>query len=215
MENKLLLWVMIVVGVLLAGITVWSVGNIDNEGMSEADKTKFKTDIATMVLSNIPQPATAEEIAANVVIPGLDVPEWDIPEFKGEKMVEDLWEDMYSDEIDEIESEVEYYAMEELEDHDYKVIVKYMMVLIEEIDEDSIDVYVDDWEVTVTELGLEEDDDKSARVTYEIEVDYEVRVESEYGYTIEDYSKDLVVTYDVTFDEGDFSDEEVELVSIV
>ncbi len=139
-----------------------------------------------------------------------------------------------------LESEFEYvfndikgnatiYAFEELSDHDFRVVSDYIMSLIEGVDEESIKIAGEDFgdydlieiedledvEVRVTKLGLGEEEDKSARVTFEIEVDYKVRVESENGYVTEYYSKDIVVIYDVVFDEGYFTDEEVELVSIV
>ena len=85
-----------------------------------------------------------------------------------------------------------------------------MISLFEGIDEDSIDVDVDEVDVEVTRLGLEEDSDKCARVTFELEVGYEF----EEGVR-DDLEEDLVAVFDVCYDEGDFSDEEVELVSLI
>jgi len=138
-------------------------------------------------------------------------PEIIIPEVENADnyLLNEFLEKKFSDEFDEIETEAEIYALEELEDHDYEVVVEYLMSLIEGVDEDSIDVDVDDTDVKVTMLGLQEDEDKSATVTFELEVNYEL----EEGVN-DDFNKDLVVVYNVVFDEGDFGDEDVELVSI-
>ena len=105
-----------------------------------------------------------------------------------------------------IEDEAETYALEELSDHNYRVVVDYIMSLIEGVDEDSMlnNIDVDETDVEVTKLGLKEDEDKSAIVTFEIEVDYEL----EEGVT-DIFNKDIVVVYKVVFDEGDFGDEDV------
>jgi len=116
----------------------------------------------------------------------------------------------FADEYNSIEVNATVFALEELEDDDYEVVVDYLMSLVEGVDEDKVDVDVDDTNVKVTKLGLEEDEDKSARVTFEVEVSYRL----EEGVNTK-FNKDLLVVYDVVFDEGDFNDEEVELVSIV
>jgi len=109
-----------------------------------------------------------------------------------------------------IEDAAEIFVLEELEDDDYEVIVDYLNSIVEGVDEDSIDVDIEDTDIQVTMLGLEEDEDKSARVTFEIEVEYELEEGVREAFEI-----DLVVIYDVVFDEGDLTDEDVELVLIV
>ncbi len=143
--------------------------------------------------------------------PVVTCPEVVIPEIENadNALLNEFLESEFSDEFEDIETEAEVYALEELSDHDYEVVVEYLMSLIVGIDEDSIDVDVDDTDVKVTKLGLEEDEDKSAIVTFELEVDYEF----EEG-VHDEYNKDIVVVYNVLFDEGDFNDEDVELVSI-
>ena len=139
-------------------------------------------------------------------------PEVIIPEVENADnyLLNEFLEDRFSDEFDEIEDNATFYATEELEDDDYEVIVDYIMSLIEGIDEDSINVDLDDTDVVVTKLGLEEDEDKSATVTFEVEVRYKL----EEGVNTK-FNKDFVVVYNVIFDEGDFNDEDVELVSII
>ena len=123
----------------------------------------------------------------------------------------------FENESNEIKVAAEPLALLELEDHDYRVVVDHLMSLVEGIDVDELEDYLNDLkeddfevEVKVLMLGLEDEADKSARVTFELEVEYEL----EEGVR-ETYEKDLVVVYNVFFEEGDFGDEEVELVSIV
>ena len=138
-----------------------------------------------------------------------------IPEIENadNALLNEFLENEFALEYDEIEVEAETYATEELEDHNYRLIVDYLKDLLAMeglvLDEDSVDVDVDDVEVKVTKLGLEEDEDKSAIVTFELEVEYEL----EEGVR-DEFEKDLIVVYNVEFDEGDFSDEDVELVLI-
>jgi hypothetical protein len=143
-----------------------------------------------------------------------DCPNVTIPEMKVEnadnELLNDFLEEEFSEEYSAIEDNATHYATEELEDDDYEVIVDYLKESVEGLDEDKVDVSIDDVDTTVTKLGLDEDEDKRARVEFEVEVEYEL----EEGVR-DEFEKDLVVTYDVLFDEGDFSDEEVELVSIV
>jgi len=125
-------------------------------------------------------------------------------------LLNEFLESEFDLEYEAIEENAILYAEEELEDHSYRVVVDYLMSLIEGIDEDSINVDVDEIDAKVTKLGLGEDEDKSATVTFEVEVDYRF----EEGVNTK-FNKDLVVVYNVLFDEGDFSDEDVELVSII
>ena len=83
-----------------------------------------------------------------------------------------------------------------------------------EIDGDELDKAdeksIEDVDVEVTALGLKEDTDKCATVTFDLEVEYGL----EEGVRHE-FEKDMVVVFDVCYEEGDFTDEEVELVSIM
>ena len=139
--------------------------------------------------------------------------EFKMPEIENadNALLNEFLESEFSVEYEEIEEAAEEYALEELERKDFRVVEDYIKTLIEGVlDEDSLEVDVDDVEIKVTMLGLDEDEDKSALVTFELEVEYEL----EEG-IVETHKKDLVVSYKVLFDEGDFDDEEVELVSIV
>ncbi len=215
MENKTVLGILIsvlVIGFIVQGVMVANNRNDMEDTVIEFDVSEVRTIVREELAAvsgssdlDVVGP-TAAEIAAEINVESAD-----------NVLLNEFLESrpMFVEKIEDIEEEAEFYAVEELEDHNYRVIVDHLMSLVEGVDEDTIEVVVEDTEFKILALGLGEDEDKSARVTFEIEVDYKVRVESEYGYIIEDYSTDVVVVYDVVFEEGEFGDEEVELVSIV
>lgn len=161
-----------------------------------------------------------------VTCPNITIPEVEV-ESADNELLNEFLENEFEFEFNQIKDAAEEFALEELFDDDYEVVVDYLKTLLaegEELDEDSIeiggdyiedienpeDVDLEDIEIEVTKLGLGEEEDKSARVTFEIEVEYEL----EEGVR-DEFEKDLVIVYDVVFDEGEFDDEEVKLVSIV
>ena len=207
MENKTVLGILVaflLIGFIVQGAMVVSKFSYDGVTKDQVQQV-VREEVAKIVIPVQPVPVipTAAEIAAEMTIENAD-----------NVLLNEFLEDEYSDEYDEIEVAAEPYALEELEDHDYRVVVDYLMSLVEGVDEDSIRVEVEEVEVDVLALGLKEDEDKSARVTYEVEVRYRL----EEG-IIERHKKDLVVVYDVVFEEGALEgedlDEEVSLVSII
>ena len=159
---------------------------------------------------------SAQEIADLIVIPEVVVPEWEvpvIPEFESDNKVDDLWKDLYSVNISELEFEAEYWATEELEElldeAEYEedgVFFDFLKANIEGFDE-LRNVEIEEVEVTILELGLEEDEDKIAEVVFELEIKYTL----ESG-VVQRYKDDVIATANVVFEEGDFGDEEVDLV---
>ena len=195
-DNKLLVFLLAIALILnlVSLYGVYSIGSLSKSDIQAAVKLEVdKIDIPAPVIPS------AEEIAANVVVPEAGALDND--------KVSDLWEDLYSEEIDEIEEAAEDVADEELEKKDYKELLKYLVSLIEGLDEDSVDVDVEDVEVSVTGLGLDEDEDKTATVVYELTVEYSL----EEG-AVQDYKKNIIATADVVFDEGDLDDSDVQLV---
>jgi len=193
------------IGIIQAAILILCLVAIANSGaqLSESEVKKIVSDEVAKIDFSMPDVVvpTAQEIADLVVVPKAD-------ELDNNK-VDDLWKDLYGEEIDEIEANAEEDALAELEDDDYEVLEDYLIEnLILPVDELE-DVDVEDVDVEVINLGLEEDEDKVAQVVFEIEVEYSL----EQG-EVTNYKKDLVVVYDVVYDEGDFDDEDVELVSI-
>lgn len=166
------------------------------------------TDVVEVEKQVIVEKPVLEKVQVEVPgqCPEIKMPEIEVPSFE---LQDDFYESYFEEEYTEVESNAEMYALEELEDEDYEVVFEYLEELYPTVDEDSLDVDVDDVDVTVTELGLKEDEDKVAFVEFEIEVEYEL----EEGVR-DEFEEDLIVTYKVVFDEGDFDDEDVELVSI-
>ncbi len=209
MENKTgLLVTLIVVAALvnLAGLIILGANQVDEQALKESITAQLNADLDEK-LAALPAPATAAEIAALIVVPEAPgVPEFDVPEFKSDSYVKDLWEDMYSYEIEELETGAYDVAVEELEDHDYKDLANWLESLIEGFDELE-DVDVEDYEINIIDLGLDEDEDKAAEVVFELEVEYTLKEG-----VVEDYKKKVIATASVVFDEGVFNDEDVELV---
>lgn len=200
-SNNGLIYTLLAVAVILCLITTFAVvGNkVDEQALSDK--------VTAQVISQIPDPdpvPTAAEIAAQITVPS--APEVTVPEFKSDEKVKDLWEDLYADEIYKLETEAYDVAEIELEDHDYKLLTKWLEGQIEGFDELK-DVDVEDYEVNIIKLGLEEDEDKVAEVVFELKVKYNL----EEGQTTK-YKKNVLATATVTFDEGEWDDEDVELV---
>lgn len=176
-------------------------------GSNQVDEQALANKVTAQVISQIPAPEsvpTAAEIAALITVPS--APEVNVPEFKSDSHVQDLWEDLYAEEIDELETEAYDVAELELEDDDYEALTDWLEANIEGFDELE-DVDVDDYEINIIELGLDEDEDKIAEVVFELEIEYTL-LEG----VVQDYKKQLIATANVLFEEGDFDDEEVELV---
>lgn len=205
MESKNINWLLVglvSISLLLSLLTIGGSDNSGNDLSIEDVESAVNTVLASQDPLVVPTVPTAQEIASLVVIPSV--------ESADNFLLNEFLESEFSDEYDEIEEEAEDHALEELEDHNWRVLEDYLNALYPGIDEDSFDYDVEDTEVEVTMLGLDEDDDKSATVTFEVEVEYEF----ENG-VVEEYRVNLVVVYNVVYDEGDFSDEEVTLVSLV
>jgi len=186
----------LLVVILIAGFA------ITGSGVSKSElNAVLDTKLASFEAPNVP---SAEEIASLIQVPS--VPEVQIPEFKSDDKVSDLWNDLYSAEIDELELEAENAATLELEDEDYELLVDFLEANIEGFDELK-DVDYDEIEVSVIELGLEDDENKVAEVVFELEIEYTLQEG-----VVQDYKKDVLCTANVVFEEGDFDEEKIDLV---
>jgi len=197
-KENLLITLIVLVGILSIVSMFLVVGNqVDEQALSDK--------VAAQVLGQIEIP-TAVEIAAEipeVVIPAITIPE---PKEVNSDRIDDLWENLYEDEIEELEAEAYDVAEIELEDRDYKALEKYLEANIEGFDELK-DVDVDDYKINVIELGLKPDQDKVAEVVFELEIKYTL----EEGEATR-FKKDITATANVVFDEGDYNDEDIELI---
>ncbi len=163
---------------------------------------------------------TATEIASEIVV---EVPEWEvpvIPEFKSDNKVNDLWENLYSgviavlkgnatedakDELDEL-----IYEAKHDEDGDFFDFLKLNILNFDELEDDF---NYEDVEITVLELGLEEED-KVAQVVFEFEIEYSLSV----GPSNDEYEKTVFATADVVYEydeEEPFKDVDVEFAFVL
>ena len=205
-SNGVLIGCLVALAVLnLVGFFVLGSHNIDQQAL--ADK------VTAQVISQIPdvEPVpTAAEIAALITVPAAPIaPEVTIPEFKENEKVNDLWENLYAVNISKLETEAYDVAVIELKDRDYRLLTKWLESNVVGFDELDTPVEIHDFEVTVVELGLDEKEDKVATVEFELKVRYSL-LEG----TDEDFKKTVKGTATVTFDEGEFDDEDVELVFV-
>ena len=173
--------------------------------LQTVDEQELSDKVTAQVIGQIDIP-TASEIAAE--IPPVVIPEVVIPEPKevNSDRIDDLWEDLYETEIEELETEAYDVAELELEERSYRLLTKWLEANIEGFDELK-DVDVDDYKVKVIELGLEEDEDKIAEVVFELKIRYTLSEG-----VAQKYKKNMIATANVFFDEGVYSDEEVELI---
>jgi len=189
--------------VLIAGLFIVS-GNL-NKAIEEKQTV------------NVP---SAQEIADLIVIPEFpefEAPVYEAPVFESDEQVSDLWKDLYSVEIAELELNAEENATTELQDlideaiddsdGDFYDFLKANIEGFDELKSQTDDAEDAEIEVEVIELGLEEDEDKVAEVVFELEVKYTL----ESG-VVQKYKDDVIATASVVYEEGDFGDEEVDLV---
>ena len=202
-KNNALVVGLIVAAVILSLVTLFAVLGNDNK----IDEQALANKVTAQVISQMPksEKIDVDQLATDVA-GKINVPEVTVPEFKSDEKVTDLWDNLYADEIEELETEAYDVAVLELEDHDYKALVKYLEANVEGFDElENVDVH--DYEINVIELGLDEDENKVAVVEFELKVRYSL-LEG----TDDDFKKTVNANATVTFDEGDFEDEDVELV---
>jgi len=128
------------------------------------------------------------------------------------ELLNEFLEGKFSDEFTEIEDNSLIFTDEALEKKDFRVVENFITSILlpgQVLDKSSLEVDVHDYEIEVTKLGLKEDTDKCATVSYELKVQYEL----EEGVS-DTLKKNVAVIYNVCFTEGDFTDEEVTLVSV-
>jgi len=202
--DKNLAWLValvVIFGVInIIGFMAVSPDKIDQEALANK--------VTAQVIQQIPVPEKPQVIdvdaLAATVAGKINIPEYVQPEFDS-KFV-DIWEKEYADEIEELETEAYNVAEIELEKKDYKALERYLESTIENFDELE-DVDVKDYNITIVDLGLDEDEDKVATIEFELKVRYTL----EEGVD-DDFKKYVYATATVVFDEGDYTDEDVELV---
>ena len=193
----------LIIGLLILAVLLSAIA-LAISGGNKVDEKALSDKIAAQVISELGVQPTAAEIAALVPVP--TIPAIVMPEFESDDMVLDLWEDLYADEIEELETEAYNIAVAEFEDDDYAILEEWFKDNedIEGFDKLK-DVDIDDYEVTIIDLGLGEDEDKIAEVFFELDVRYTL----EEG-VAQRLKMKLDATASVVFEEGDMEDSDVE-----
>jgi len=190
MENKLLVSILIASVVLLIfGIS--SMGYMVNSATQEDIKV-LNDKLDSIVIPSVDD--IANKTAALIKLP-----------VQNDNKLNDLWKHFASSEINELEDEAEDVATEELEDDNFEELEEFFELMVPSLEKIK-DVDINDVEVEYLELGLEDDEDKSAMVYFKIKVKYTL----ESG-PVEQYKTYVYASAFVEFDEGDFSDEDVEI----
>lgn len=203
-NSKLLVGLVVLVAVIsLISMSV-SIGNQVNE---DELSDKITADVISQIPEQEVQEINTDEIASSVATL-ISATEAEVPqesELTDNEKLNDVWEKVFAENITELKDKAIDVAVEELEKDDYEVLEDLLKETVEGFDE-IVNVSGEDFEASIVELGLGEDEDKSATVEFELEVEYTLKE----GLTDSEYKKVIFVTADVSFEEGDFDDEEVE-----
>jgi len=200
MENKALLTILTVLVVITA---LMSLGALLQSNLSSTDVTKIVKEEIALIPVPAPVP-TAAEIAAAVVIPEITIP---TAENADNELLNVFLKEQYQDDVDELELAAYDAVLAEFDEEDLEDFLKENIEGFDTLKDFGLSDFDDDETViSITALGLEKDEDKTADVTIEIEVKYTL----EEG-QVTKFKKKVALTASVLFDEGDFSDEDVEL----
>jgi len=121
------------------------------------DKVEDKIANIPAPVVEIPDYPTAEEIAAA------------IPD-KTSKQLQEIWEEIYADEVEELKEAAVNVCADEFEWSELEDLLKAKFGDISEIQ--FVDYDEDDTEITILDLGLDDEDDREVRVTGNFRVSY-------------------------------------------
>ena len=201
-EDSKILLIVLTIGVVIS--LILSIAMLVNVGRIQIDEDK----IVSEVVNQIGQMPTPEQVAA--LIPSIEIPEItmpEIPEFKSDEKVQELWNTEYADEIELLEDEAEIVAIEQFgEDNEYfngffyEDDAVFDLVTNEvECDGDCVVEYIkeyDDREVNVINLGLNDLDDRLIELSTVIRVKVFTDEDDDSEYFFEKIYIDSTVTSD-------------------
>lgn len=166
----------IIVAVVVSGV---SIGNKIGDGLDLMN--------AGLVGLDVDEQAIANAIIAGIVMPTM--PEWTAPEMPDTAKLNELWDEAYGPQVETLEDDAEEEFGEQfLDDNDRGVgnwFVKYDNFTedseIYELVTDGVDCdgdcvvqyvkeYKDDYEITVINLGLDDEDDREVTIVAKIRV---------------------------------------------
>lgn len=124
------------------------------------------------------------------------------------KLLNEFLEKQFGDEYTELEEASYIAVIAELEEDDYEVLSDYLKDNIENFDElESVNEDDDETVISVIEIGLDEDEDKEAKVYLEMKIKYTLL-----SGVATKYKETVIVQGNVVFDEGDLEDDKVNLI---
>ena len=134
---------------------------------------------------------SAQEVADLIVVPGVDV-----PEFKNDQKVIELWNEMFSDKIEALKDLALELTLDEFDEED---LTDFLESEIEGFDElKKLELVEDETEIEINCLGLEDEEDVKVTVELEYKIKYDLKEGSD------DKFKDSVfVKSVVSWDEDD------------
>lgn len=162
-SQKPVVWSIVIVGIILALMAIYTISIIPTA--KEIGEEVPIVEVPTIVIP------TAAEIAAEITIPTTEAPTETNPEASNSKLLEGI----FDDEVDDLEAE----CIDELNDEFLADLEDDLRDLIEdELGDDVKDINVVDWnyrdnyELTVINLGLDDEDDKAAEMYVEFRVQF-------------------------------------------
>lgn len=203
-DQKPVIWTVIIVGILIIAAVI--IG-----GSYAGNKIGNGLDVMNEKLEgfNIDEQAMATNIA-NGIVAGITLPEWTAPEMPDTAKLNELWDAEYSDEVYTLKDGATNVSLDQFADdnEEFEVNGSYFFEDDEiydlvtdgvECDGDCVVMYIkeyDDREITVINLGLEDEDDREVTLSTEIRVKVYTDEDDNSEYFFERVHIDSVVTSD-------------------
>ncbi len=181
-DQKPVIWTVVIATfvLLVAGIIGSSVINTN---------LKLAADALDDINVDVDEQGIVNAIMAGIVIPEVVVPEWTAPEMPDTAKLNEVWDEIYSKEVEELEADAEEVFGEQFLDDNERGVGQWF-IKEDEFDEDSeiyelvtegvecdedcivefVKEYKDDYEITIFNLGLDDEDDREVIVSARIRV---------------------------------------------
>jgi len=181
-ETNAVQWITLILSaIIVLGLIFYVPGMVDKKVQAGVDSI----DIPAPVTVDIPDFPTAKEIGAEIKVPD-----------SNRKQLQEIWDDLYEDEVEEFEEEALDLCIDEF---DWDDVVDLLEAEFGEVtDVQFVDFDEDNQEITIVDLGLDDEDDREL----EIEGYFRVSYLPEEGDQIEVIDK-IYGTCIVTSDDGD------------
>jgi len=149
--NKASVWTSIICTVILLGGLYMAVGSIDVPTAEDV--------AANVVIPAVPSIPSAAEIAAAINIPDTS-----------NKQLREIWDEIYADEVEDLENSAMNLCHDEFDFDDVVDLLEDNFGDITDVDFEEFDE--DDMEITIKNLGLDDEDDREVELTGYFRVSY-------------------------------------------